>query len=151
MPPTMVVRSTTIKIKKGDKNMTMIKTKKKDDENPKMMTVRERLPVLDDEAVAYAMSNENMTYILGRMEGRDGQYWYDSSAGITLQRVNAKTLRALTVVDDETPYRVLAMIKMTCNKLGIELQVDPYAVVVPYEPAEETEAPPVEEPGLEVA
>ncbi len=147
----MVVRSTTIKIKKGDKNMTMIKTKKKDDENPKMMTVRERLPVLDDEAVAYAMSNENMTYILGRMEGRDGQYWYDSSAGITLQRVNAKTLRALTVVDDETPYRVLAMIKMTCNKLGIELQVDPYAVVVPYEPAEETEAPPVEEPGLEVA
>jgi len=147
----MVVRSTTIKIKKGDKNMTMINTKKKDDENPKMMTVRERLPVLDDEAVAYAMSNENMTYILGRMEGRDGQYWYDSSAGITLQRVNAKTLRALTVVDDETPYRVLAMIKMTCNKLGIELQVDPYAVVVPYEPAEETEAPPVEEPGLEVA
>jgi len=147
----MVVHSTTIKIKKGDKNMTMIKTKKKDDENPKMMTVRERLPVLDDEAVAYAMSNENMTYILGRMEGRDGQYWYDSSAGITLQRVNAKTLRALTVVDDETPYRVLAMIKMTCNKLGIELQVDPYAVVVPYEPAEETEAPPVEEPGLEVA
>lgn len=147
----MVVHSTTIKIKKGDKNMAMIKTKKKDDENPKMMTVRERLPVLDDEAVAYAMSNENMTYILGRMEGRDGQYWYDSSAGITLQRVNAKTLRALTVVDDETPYRVLAMIKMTCNKLGIELQVDPYAVVVPYEPAEETEAPPVEEPGLEVA
>ena len=147
----MVVRSTTIKIKKGDKNMTMIKTKKKDDENPKMMTVSECFPVLDDEAVAYAMSNENMTYILGRMEGRDGQYWYDSSAGITLQRVNAKTLRALTVVDDETPYRVLAMIKMTCNKLGIELQVDPYAVVVPYEPAEETEAPPVEEPGLEVA
>ena len=131
--------------------MTMIKTKKKDDANPKMMTVRERLPVLDDEAVAYAMSNENMTYILGRMEGRDGQYWYDSSAGITLQRVNAKTLRALTVVDDETPYRVLAMIKMTCNQLGIELQVDPYAVVMPYEPAEETEAPPVEEPGLEVA
>ena len=136
---------------KSKKLEKLIKTKKKDDENPKMMTVRERLPVLDDEAVAYAMSNENMTYILGRMEGRDGQYWYDSSAGITLQRVNAKTLRALTVVDDETPYRVLAMIKMTCNKLGIELQVDPYAVVVPYEPAEETEAPPVEEPGLEVA
>ena len=131
--------------------MTMIQTQKNDNENPKMMTVSECFPVLDDEAVAFAMSNENMTYILGRMEGRDGQYWYDSSAGITLQRVNAKTLRALTVVDDETPYRVLAMIKMTCNKLGIELQVDPYAVVVPYEPAEETEAPPVEEPGLEVA
>ena len=147
----MVVRSTTIKIKKGDKNMTMIQTQKNDNENPKMMAVSERFPILDDEAVAYAISNENMAYLLGRMEGRDGQYWYDSSAGITLQRVNAKTLRTLTVVDDETPYRVLAMIKMTCNKLGIELQVDPYAVVVPYEPAEETEAPPVEEPGLEVA
>ena len=147
----MVVQSTTIKIKKGDKNMTMIQTEKNDNENTKIMAVSERFPVLDDEAVAYAISNENMAYLLGRMEGRDGQYWYDSSAGITLQRVNAKTLRALTVVDDETPYRVLAMIKMTCNKLGIELQVDPYAVVVPYEPAEETEAPPVEEPGLEVA
>ena len=147
----MVVLRTTIKIKKGDKNMTMIQTEKNDNENTKIMAVSERFPVLDDEAVAYAISNENMAYLLGRMEGRDGQYWYDSSAGITLQRVNAKTLRALTVVDDETPYRVLAMIKMTCNKLGIELQVDPYAVVVPYEPAEETEAPPVEEPGLEVA
>ena len=131
--------------------MTMIQTKKKDDEKPKMTTVRERLPVLDDEAVANATSNEKMAYVLGSMEGRDGQYWYDSSAGITLQRVNAKTLRALTVVDDETPYRVLAMIKMTCKQLGIELQVDPYAVVMAYEPAEETEAPPVEEPGLEVA
>jgi hypothetical protein len=147
----MVVRSTTIKIKKGDKNMTMIQTEKNDNENTKIMAVSERFPVLDDEAVAYAISNENMAYLLGRMEGRDGQYWYDSSAGITLQRVNAKTLRALTVVDDETPYRVLAMIKMTCNQLGIELQVDPYAVVMAYEPAEETEAPPVEEPGLEVA
>ena len=131
--------------------MTMIQTQKNDNENPKMMTVSERFPVLDDEAVAFAMSNENMTYILGRMEGRDGQYWYDSSAGITLQRVNAKTLRALTVVDDETPFRVLAMIKMTCKQLGIELQVDPYAVVMAHEPVEETEAPPVEEPGLEVA
>ena len=59
----MVVRSTTIKIKKGDKNMTMIQTQKNDNENPKMMTVSERFPVLDDEAVAYAMSNENMAYI----------------------------------------------------------------------------------------
>ena len=121
------------------------------EENKKTMTVSERLPVLDDEAVGDAKSNENMAYILGRMEGRDGHYWYDSSAGLTLQRVNAKTLRAISVTDDETPYRVLAMIKMTCNQLGIELQVDPYAVVIPYEPAEETEAPPVEEPGLEVA
>ena len=84
--------------------MTMIQTNKKDDEKPKMTTVRERLPVLDDEAVANATSNEKMAYVLGSMEGRDGQYWYDSSAGITLQKVNDKTLRAITVVDDETPY-----------------------------------------------
>lgn len=147
----MVVRSTTIKIKKGEKNMTIMQTNKKDDENPKMMTVRERLPVLDDEAVANAISNEKMAYVLGSMEGRDGQYWYDSSAGITLQKVNDKTLRAITVVDDETPYYVLAMVMATCNQLGIELQLDPYVVVMAYVPAEENEAPPVEEPGLEVA
>ena len=121
------------------------------EENKKTMTVSERLPVLDDEAVADARSNENMAYILGRMEGRDGQYWYDSGAGLTLQRVNTKTLRAITIVNHKTPYRVLAMVKMTCNQLGIELQLDPYTVVMAYEPAEETEASPVEEPGLEVA
>ena len=121
------------------------------EENKKTMTVSERLPVLDDEAVADARSNENMAYILGRMEGRDGQYWYDSGAGLTLQRVNTKTLRAITIVNHKTPYRVLAMVKMTCNQLGIELQLDPYTVVMAYEPAEETEAPPVEEPGVEVA
>ena len=131
--------------------MTMIQTNKKDDEKPKMTTVRERLPVLDDEAVANAISNEKMAYVLGNMAMRDGQYWYDSSAGITLQKVNDKTLRAITVVDDETPYHVLAMVMATCNQLGIELQLDPYAVVMAYEPAVENEVPPVEEPGLEVA
>ena len=39
----------------------------------------------------------------------------------------------------------------TGNQLGIELQLDPYAVVMAYEPAVENEVPPVEEPGLEVA
>ena len=121
------------------------------EENKKTMTVSERLPVLDDEAVADARSNENRAYILGRMEGRDGQYWYDSGAGLTLQRVNTKTLRAITIVNHKTPYRVLAMVKMTCNQLGIELQLDPYTVVMAYEPAEENEASPVEEPGMEVA
>ena len=121
------------------------------EENKKTMTVSERLPVLDDEAVADAQTNENMAYILGRMEGRDGQYWYDSGAGLTLQRVNTKTLRAITIVNHKTPYRVLAMVKMTCNQLGIELQLDPYTVVMAYELAEENEASPVEEPGMEVA
>jgi len=121
------------------------------EENKKTMTVSERLPVLDDEAVGDAKSNENMAYILGRMEGRDGQYWYDSGAGLTLQRVNTKTLRAITIVNHKTPYRVLAMVKMTCNQLGIELQLEPYTVVMAYEPAEVNEASPVEEPGMEVA
>jgi len=131
--------------------MTIIQADKKNDKNPKMMTVRERLPVLDDEAVANAISNEKMACVLGSMKGRDGQYWFDSSAGITLQKVNEKTLRAITVVDDEIPYYVLAMIMTTCKQLGIELQLDPYAVVMAYEPAEGNEEPPVEEPGLEVA
>ena len=131
--------------------MTIIQADKKNDKNPKMMTVRERLPVLDDEAVANAISNEKMACVLGSMKGRDGQYWFDSSAGITLQKVNEKTLRAITVVDDEIPYYVLAMIMTTCKQLGIELQLDPYAVVMAYEPAEENEASPVEEPGMEVA
>jgi hypothetical protein len=65
--------------------------------------------------------------------------------------VNEKTLRVIAVVDHKTPYHVLAMIKMTCNKIGLNLQIDPYAVVTPYAPIEDVVTPPVEEPGPEVA
>ena len=122
------------------------------EENNKTMTISERLPTLNEKSVTYALSNGNMSYLLDHIQGcLDGQYWRAENTGITLQRVNEKTLRIITIVDHNTPYRVLAMMKMTCNKIGINLQIDPYAVVMPYEPEEEVGVPPVEEPGPEVA
>ena len=120
-------------------------------ENNKKMTVSERLPALNEEAVTYALSNGNMSYLLTRIGCLDGQYWRVDDAGITLQRVNEKTLRVITICDHEIPYRVLAMMKMTCDKIGVTLQIDPYAVVMPYKSEEDVGAPTVKEPGLEVA
>ena len=132
--------------------MIMKEMEKNNEENNKMMTVIERLPALNEKSVTYALSNGNMSYLLDHIQGcLDGQYWRAENTGITLQRVNEKTLRIITIVDHNTPYRVLAMMKMTCNKIGINLQIDPYAVVMPYEPEEEVGVPPVEEPGPEVA
>lgn len=122
------------------------------EENNKTMTISERLPTLNEKSVTYALSNGNMSYLLDHIQQcLDGQYWCAENTGITLQRVNEKTLRVITLYDHKTPYRVLAMMKMTCNKIGINLQIDPYAVVMPYEPEEDVGAPPVEEPGPEVA
>ena len=122
------------------------------EENNKTMTISERLPTLNENSVTYALSNGNMSYLLDHIQQcLDGQYWCAENTGITLQRVNEKTLRVITLYDHKTPYRVLAMMKMTCNKIGINLQIDPYAVVMPYEPEEDVSAPPVEEPGPEVA
>ena len=121
------------------------------EENNKTMPISERLPTLNEKLVTYALSNGNMSYLLDHIQRcLDGQYWCAENTGITLQRVNEKTLRVITLYDHETPYRVLAMMKMTCNKIGINLQIDPYAVVMPYEPEEDVDAPPVEEPGPEV-
>jgi len=120
------------------------------EENSKTMTVSERLPTLNEKAETYALSN-NMSYLLRKMGCLDGQCWHMDDAGITLQRVNEKTLRVIAVVDHKTPYHVLAMIKMTCDKIGLNLQIDPYAVVTPYAPIEDVGTPPVEESGPEVA
>ena len=130
--------------------MIMKEMEENNEENSKTMTVSERLPTLNEKAETYALSN-NMSYLLRKMGCLDGQCWHMDDAGITLQRVNEKTLRVIAVVDHKTPYHVLAMIKMTCDKIGLNLQIDPYAVVTPYAPIEDVGTPPVEESGPEVA
>ena len=131
--------------------MIMKEMEENNEENSKTMTVSERLPTLNEKAETYALSNGNMPYLLRKMGCLDGQCWHMDDAGITLQRVNEKTLRIIAVVDHKTPYHVLAMIKMTCDKIGLNLQIDPYAVVTPYAPIEDVGTPPVEESGPEVA
>ena len=79
---------------------------------------------------------------------KDGQMFDVNSCGIHLQRINETTSRCVAVVDHPYCYSTLAMMALSFEKAGIALQVDPYTVVIPYDPRDEEEVP--HEAGVEV-
>ncbi|MDC3282169.1 hypothetical protein OAV46_03955 [Euryarchaeota archaeon] len=111
----------------------------KKEERRKTM-VRERLPELNDEHERYAKMDENKYYIQRNMEREEGEYWFDSDTGLTIQKVDKNTLRVIAVFDDPSPYLYLAMLSLTCIELGISIQMEPYTIIRPYIRREETVA-----------
>ena len=110
-----------------------------------------RLPELDEEHASMALSHSSLAWCHGFMENhKDGQMFYMESCGLHLQRVNETASRCVAVVDHSYCYSTLAMITLSFEKAGIDLQVDPYTVVIPYEPSGEEEAPHPHEAGVEV-
>ena len=108
-----------------------------------------KLPELDEEGVSMALSHQQLAWCHGFMDNhKDGQMFYSESCGVHLQRVN-ETARCVAVVDHSRCYAALAMMALSFEKAGIGLQVDPYTVVMPYEPRDEKEVP--HETGVEVA
>ena len=109
-----------------------------------------RLPELDEEHASMALSHRHLAWCHGFMENhKDGQMFYMESCGLHLQRVNETASRCVAVVDHPYCYSTLAMMTLSFEKAGIDLQVDPYTVVIPYEPRAEEEVP--HEAGVEVA
>ena len=133
--------------------MTMIQMKKNGNGNGKKKetTISEYLPELEDEDKRGAVCNGNQVYILKHMDIFDGQSWFDNSMGLRLQRVDRKTLRVVAAWGELSVYNALAKVILTCKELGIEVQMEPYTVIIPYEPEERAEVPLVQEPGMEVA
>lgn len=100
--------------------------------------LRERLPELNEEHERYAKMDENKYYIQRNMEREEGGYWFDGDTGLTIQKVDENTLRVIAVFDDPTPYLCLAMLSLTCMKLGISIQMEPYTIIRPYIHTKET-------------
>ena len=113
--------------------------KMKNEKGRKTM-VRERLPELNEEHERYAKMDENKYYIQRNMEREEGEYWFDGDTGLTIQKVDKNTLRVIAVFDDPSPYLYLAMLSLTCIELGISIQMEPYTIIRPYIPIEETGA-----------
>jgi len=104
--------------------------------------VTDRLPKLDEEHASMALSHQQLSWCHGFMDNhKDGQMFFVESCGIHLQRVNETASRCVAVVDHPYCYSTLAMLTISFEKAGIDLQVDPYTVVIPYEPRDEEEAP----------
>jgi len=85
---------------------------------------------------------------------KDGQMFYMESHGVHLQRVNETESRCVAIVDHTYCYATLALLVISFEKAGINLQVDPYTVVTPYEPRDEEEGspqPPADDHPVEVA
>ena len=124
--------------------------KGKENENEITMNVAERLPELDEEEVSMALSHQQLAWCHGFMNNhKDGQMFYLESCGVHLQRVNETESRCVALVDHPYCYATLAMMALSFEKAGIDLQVDPYTVVIPHEPRDEKEVP--HETGVEVA
>ncbi|MCH1511650.1 MAG: hypothetical protein L7S54_03585, partial [Candidatus Thalassarchaeaceae archaeon] len=71
-------------------------------------------------------------------------------SGVFIQRVTEETVRCVAVVDHSFCYSSLAWMRASFEAAGIEVQVDPYTVVIPYVPEDEEPEPQVTM-GVEVA
>ena len=116
------------------------------EQNETTTMVMERLPELDEEEASVAL--DNTRWAAGFVGAPLGAIYSDD--GVDLQVVSTRTVRCLTVADHPYCYRTLAMMALSFETAGVELEVDPYTVVRPLPPEEEREGEP-EGVGVEVA
>ena len=113
--------------------------------------VNHRLPNLDEETVQEMGDHEHRQWAHGWMAGHlDGQGYFFEQSGVFIQRVTEETVRCVAVVDHSFCYSSLAWMRASFDAAGIEVQVDPYTVVIPYVPEDEEPEPQVTM-GVEVA
>ena len=117
-----------------------------ENENEETMNVTDKLPELDEEGTSTAL--ENTRWAAGFVGAPLGTIYND--AGVDLQVVSTRTVRCLAVADHPYCFRTLAMMALSFETAGVELEVDPYTVVRPLPPEEEREGEP-EGVGVEVA
>ena len=118
----------------------------KEEEN-ETTTIMERLPKLDDEDTSTAL--DNTRWAAGFVGAPLGVISNDS--GVDLQVVSTRTVRCLAVADHPYCYRTLAMMALSFETAGVELEVDPYAIVRPLPPEEDRDEETPEVVGVEVA
>ena len=116
------------------------------EQNETTTIVMERLPELDEEETSTAL--ENTGWAAGFVGAPLGAIYND--AGVDLQVVSTRTVRCLAVADHPYCFRTLAMMALSFETAGVELEVDPYTVVRPLPPDEEQREEEPEDAGLEV-
>ena len=116
------------------------------EQNETTTIVMERLPELDEVETSTAL--ENTRWAAGFVGAPLGAIYND--AGVDLQVVSTRTVRCLAVADHPYCFRTLAMMALSFETAGVELEVDPYTVVRPLPPDEEQREEEPEDAGLEV-
>ena len=115
------------------------------------MNVTDRLPELDEEDTSTAL--ENIRWAAGFVGTPQGVIYND--AGVDLQVVATRTVRCLAVADHPYCYRTLAMMALSFETAGVELEVEPYTIIRPLPPEgeqdEHEQGSEDEDTGMEVA
>ena len=104
-----------------------------ENENEEAMNVTDKLPELDEEGTSTAL--ENTRWAAGFVGAPLGTIYND--AGVDLQVVSTRTVRCLAVADHPYCFRTLAMMALSFETAGVELEVDPYTIVRPLPPEED--------------
>ena len=120
-----------------------------ENENEEAMNVTDKLPELDEEGTSTAL--ENTRWAAGFVGAPLGTIYND--AGVDLQVVSTRTVRCLAVADHPYCYRALAMMALSFETAGVELEVEPYTIIRPLPPEEEQDeqGSEDEDTGMEVA
>jgi hypothetical protein len=113
--------------------------KNSDTDNDDPTPVADRLPFPTDEDLEIALSERNLDW---------GREFMESSSlgeilliqGIRLQTISNETVRCIGIVDHPQSWDLLLKLFATFCALGVSIQLDPYAIIIPYiEPEEEEE------------
>ena len=124
--------------------------KEEENENEIMMNVTDRLPDLDEEDTSTALQNVN--WAAGFVGTPPGAI-YNDRYGVDLQVVATRTVRCLAVADHPYCYRTLAMMALSFETAGVELEVEPYTIIrtLPPEEEQDEQGSEDEDTGMEVA
>ena len=116
--------------------------------------VNSRIPSLSDEDLEWVREHERLQWAHGWMSAlADGEAHSFSSDGILIQKVDNSTMRIISVTDHEWCFRGVAYMRATFEAVSVEVQLDPYTVLMPYDETSEAEQVKLsgESPGVEVA
>lgn len=123
-------------------------------ENHTKECINSRLPTLTEEDLSWVREHERREWAHGWMAGLiKGQVHWFGSDGILLQKVDDSTIRIVSVTDHEWCFRGVAFMRATFEAVSVEVQLDPYTVLMPYSEEDESERVEQKEqsPGVEVA
>ena len=111
-------------------------------------SVADRLPPLDEELTELALTERNVEWAAGMVEALpEGGIHQMTKFGLALQIVSRQKVRCITVIDHPVCWDYLAMMVLSFERAGIDLQLDPYTVIRPFDPVSEEETPPKQEVG----
>jgi len=112
--------------------------KNSDTDNDDPTPVADRLPFPTDEDLEIALSERNLDWCREFMESSSLGEILIIQGGIRLQTISNETVRCIGIVDHPQSWDLLLKLYATFCALDVSMQLDPYAVIIPYiEPEEE--------------